>query len=282
MAADTTDIFDAHVHIWSDDRAAYPMVSGLERPEDEKGSADWLISLMDKAEVSGALLVQTPWYGEDNQYLVESMRRLPGRFAALGYLNDPIAPDAPDRLERQYHEDGFRGVRLHLIEERVATGLEYGEADPLLQCARKLSIPVQFLNRMHHMPLIEATARRFSDISFVVDHMGHPDISEGPPYPSSRRLFGLAACPNVYVKVSLHHQHSPEKYPWRDLHDFQARLLEAFEPRRLMWGSNFPMSMPDPSYRQRLEAVSVELDFLSPDEHDWILAGTARSLWPID
>ena len=277
----TEDIFDAHVHVWSDDRAAYPMVPELERPVEEKGSADWLIALMDDAGVTNALLVQTPWYGEDNRYLVEAMRRFPGRFAALGYLNDPIAADAPECLERQYHEDGFRGVRLHLTEERVAAGLGSGKADSLLQRARQLSVPVQFLNRMQHMPLIEAIARRFPDIPFVVDHMGHPDISEGPPYPSAQRLFDLAACPNVYVKVSLHHHHSREEYPWRDLHGFQARLLEAFGPRHLMWGSNFPMVMSDPTYQQRLDAVRGELDFLTPKERGWILADTARSLWPI-
>jgi len=71
------------------------MVPGRERPLDEDGSADTLIRLMDEAGVEVALLVQTPWQGEDNCYLVDSMSRFPGRFAALGYIENPFAPDAP-------------------------------------------------------------------------------------------------------------------------------------------------------------------------------------------
>ena len=85
-------IFDTHVHVWSADRERYPMVPGRERPVEHDGSADTLIRLMDASGVQAALLVQTPWLGEDNRYLVDAMRRYPGRFAALGWLEDPLAP----------------------------------------------------------------------------------------------------------------------------------------------------------------------------------------------
>ncbi len=46
-----------------------------------------------------------------------------------------------------------------------------------------------------------------------------------------------------------------------------------------MWGSNYPMEMPDPTYRQRLEAVRTELPFLTEEEREWILGRAALSLW---
>ena len=57
------------------------MRAGEELPADFRGSADWLVQLMDEHGVLGALLVQGLWYGEDNRYFHDAVRRYPGRFA---------------------------------------------------------------------------------------------------------------------------------------------------------------------------------------------------------
>ena len=275
-------IFDTHVHIWSADRARYPMVPGRERPIEHDGSAETLIRLMDAAGVQAALLVQTPWLGEDNRYLVDSMRRFPGRFAALGWLEDPLAAGAAERLRRQRDEDRFHGVRLHLTEERVNEGVLAGTADPLFAAARTLGVPVQFLNRVPTHPTIVGVARRFPDLTIVVDHLGHPLVEEAPGFASSEPFFELAQHPNVYVKVSNHVISSKAPYPYADLHDYQRRMIDAFGPARLMWGSNWPMQPESPTYQQRLDAVRAELpafNALSAAEQAQIVGGTAATLW---
>ena len=277
-------IYDAHVHLYSEDRARYPMVPGRERPLEPSASAEALIREMDAAGVAHALLVQTPWLGEDNRYLVESMHRHPGRFAAIGWLEDPLARGAPERLRRMYDEDGFRGVRLHLNDERVHAGVLAGAADPVFQWARVVGVPVQLLQRVAQHPAIVRVADRFRDVRVVVDHLGHPDVSEAPEYRSSGAFFSLAERPNVYVKVSMHNVHSREGYPWADLHGYQQRVFDAFGPRRLMWGSNWPMAVPQAGYREGLDAVREHLPVfaaLSSDERAWVLGGTAQELWPV-
>ena len=274
--------FDTHVHLWSADRKRFPMVPGRERPLEHDGSAETLISLMDSANVQAALLVQTPWLGEDNRYLMDAMHRYPGRFAALGWLEDPLSPDAPDKLRRQQSEDHFHGVRLHLTDPAVDAGVLASRADPLFQEARRLGVPVQFLNRVPTHPTILGLARRFPDLTIVVDHLGHPLVEEAPAFASSEPFFELAQHPNVYVKVSNHVISSKTAYPYSDLHDYQKRMIEAFTPRRLMWGSNWPMQPESPTYQQRLDAVRLELPAftqLSPAEQALILGGTARSIW---
>jgi L-fuconolactonase len=277
-------VFDAHVHIWSADRQRYPMVPGRERPLSHDGSAETLLREMDAAGVGAALLVQTPWLGEDNSYLLDSVRRYPGRFAVLGWLDDPLAPDAPDSVQRQHEAEGCHGVRLHLTDERVHAGVLAGRADPLFERAQRLGVPVQFLNRRPSHPAIDGVAQRFPELDVVVDHLGHPDVAEAPGFASSGPFFALARHPRVYVKVSNHVLSSALPYPWADLHGYQQRLLDAFGPRRLMWGSNWPMQAPDLPYAPRLEAVRRELPALAAleeGERAWLLGGTARALWPL-
>lgn len=273
-------IFDAHVHIWADDRAAYPQVAGLERPATQRGDVEWLLDLLAAHRVGGALLVQAPWYGEDNRYFVDAMRRYPDRFAALGYLPDPLASDAPEKLSHQYHVDGLRGIRIHLVDETIVAGVAAGAADPLIRRAGVLGAPVQFLTRVpERHDVVFDLARRFPDVVFINDHLGHPRIDEGYPYAASRSFFACGALPNVYAKLSLHSLLSRQDYPWADLHDFQRMTLAAYGARKLMWGSNFPMRMPGPPYGERLDAVRTA-PFLTADERAWIVGGTARTLWP--
>jgi predicted TIM-barrel fold metal-dependent hydrolase len=230
-------VVDTHVHLISEDRDAFPLAPAGSVVAPPAGSADVLIRSMDEAGVSMALLVQTPWYGEDNRYFVESMRRFPGRFAALGYLEDPFVPDAPERLERQYHRDGFRGIRLHLADPwtnapnpRINEGVLAGRADPLFRKACALGVPVQFLNRIPTHPTILAVADRLPDVMLIVDHLGHPNVAEAPGFASSATFFELGRRPNVYVKVSNHIMHSRAPYPWPDLHAYQRRVIDSFGP----------------------------------------------------
>lgn len=275
-------IFDAHVHVIADDRDAYPMVPEWALPEDVRGSADWLVQLMDAAGVAGALLVQALWYGEDNRYFLDSMLRFPGRFAALGHLPDPFAPDAPEKLTRQYYEEGMRGVRIRIKEDYKAEGVAAGKADPLVRRAGELGVPVQILTYdADRQPIVLDLARRFPDTKFITDHLGFPRLAEGYPYPSSRAFFECGALPNCYAKVSIHCELSGQGYPWADLHDFQKLTIDAYGPQRLMWGSNYPMLMPTPPYQQRLDAVRVEMPFLTEDDRAWILGETALSLWQL-
>jgi L-fuconolactonase len=272
-------VFDAHVHVWPADRSRYPPLDlpGLPLPAFD-GSADRLRSLMDAHDVERALLVQTPWYGEDNRYLIETMREQPDRFIGMGHLPDPFDGAAPDKLRVQTAA-GLRGVRLHLVQPASIAAAREGGLDPLLDRARELAVPVQLLYRdptVHG--LVAALAVRHPDLDLVVDHLGHA----GPePDAGWENLVALGRHRRVYLKLSLHYRLSREPFPHRDLHPLQRRIVRAFTPRRLMWGSNFPMHLAnDSDYAQRLAVVSEHLDFLDSDDREWVLWRTASSLWP--
>jgi L-fuconolactonase len=86
----------------------------------------------------------------------------------------------------------------------------------------------------------------------------------------------FAELPNVWVKVSGMIEEA-DWQAWRpdDLRPYVDRVLEWFGPRRLMFGSNWPVCLLAGSYAQVLDALSGLLAGLADDERAMILGGNA-------
>lgn len=282
---ESVGIVDAHVHLWHQDSTRYPSKPWIQGPLPPiDGTAERLVELMDKAGVAWALNVQVPWYGEDNSYHRDACAAFPGRFKLLSVLENPEAPDAPDRLERQVTAEGSLGFRIHFCEPGRREQALAGQFDHLLKKSAELGTVVQLLAWLEDVPAIQHMVRHHPGTIFVIDHLCHADVAEGPPYPSSRGFLDLGKADNVYVKVSLLCDLSHEDYPYPDVQQFVQTLLEHYPPNRLMWGSNYPL-IPEVrkeqpvDYVRSLELVRSDWPWLDDSTKEWILGRTAQTLF---
>ena len=89
----------------------------------------------------------------------------------------------------------------------------------------------------------------------------------------------LAQLPNAYLRIS-----STSLGPYAELtppeKGFFRRVIEAFTPRRVMWGSNFPSSRAG-GYVGQVQLGQTALSWLSDDDRRWIMGETAHTLWPM-
>ncbi|MBL9188464.1 MAG: hypothetical protein JNK23_13340 [Opitutaceae bacterium] len=80
-------LIDTHVHVWSDDSAAFPFAHPSNpnfRPPAVAATAEALLAEMDRHGISHAVLVQVIYYGWDNRYLARCVKEHPRRFRAQG------------------------------------------------------------------------------------------------------------------------------------------------------------------------------------------------------
>ena len=274
---------DIHPHIISDNPAQYPRnpLFGVqsdwskERPVTVEG----LVAAMDQAGVDKAAIVQSSTcYGYDNSYLVDSIKRYPGRFTAVGSV-DVLQPDAPAKV-RQWVERGVNGLRLFTGGSTQAfdpSTLDDARSFPTWALCGELGLSMCIQTDPSGLAQVAGLAKRFPKVRIVLDHLGRPDVTDGAPYKKASSLFGLAPFENIYLKLTPRIFADSRKGGARPETLF-PRLVEVFSSQRLVWGSNFPAS--EGSLQANLEVAQQCLSSLSAEAQSWIFAGTAQQLYP--
>lgn len=240
-----------------------------------------LLDQMNRHGVDKATLIQIG--GEfDNAYLIECVRRFPGRFSAVA-LVDTSRPDALERLQ-EWVSQGAEGVRLRPIERSPGR-------DPLAIWRKAaelgIAVSVQGSNADEFSsPQFEDVIRELPNLSIIIEHLGGGGQDTKPPYSRYRKVLALAKYPNTFMKVPGFGELCPRPMPLRKPFPFEnvppmiEMALEAFGPRRLMWGSNFPpVAGRGEGYRNSLRFPMERLPFKSSEDKEWLFGKTAATLF---
>ena len=269
-------IIDTHTHVVSSDKNKHPL---------DPGASGWslgvsndvedLIMEMDNAGVECATLVQpNGTYALDNTYQCDSAKQYSPRTVSVGIL-DPAASDAADKLSYWVNEHDMKGIRLQSQADH-----DDPTCDLLWERAETLGIPISLggggtpdkVNQMRNI------AARHPNVIFAPDHFAGWSGSDDKPGMTTA-LEGLAKLSNAHLRVS-----STSLGPYEELDsagkDLFRRVIEAFTPRRVMWGSNFPSSRVGGHIGQ-VQLGQTALPWLSDADRNWIMGETAHKLWPM-
>lgn len=273
---------DTHPHIISNDDQKYPRAPlfGIQSDwsKERPATLDMLIAEMDEAGVEKAAIVQSSTcYGYDNSYLVDEVARFPGRFTAVGSV-DMLHPEAPDHL-RYWLKRGVTGLRLFTGGSTKAfdpSTLDDKRSFPTWELCNELGISMCIQTDPSGLAQVAGLAKRFPNVKIILDHLGRPDVTDGPPYKKACSLFGLEPFENIYLKLTPRIFNDVRKGA-ASPETFFPKLVEVFTSRRLVWGSNFPAS--EGTMKNNLEKAKQCLACLSDEDQEWIFAKTAQHLY---
>ncbi len=272
---DQLRIIDPHVHVWTHDRR-YPFAAETKNPPVEDATPEMLLELMRQNNVAHTVIIQVIHFRWDNSYLRDVLKQYPGIFHGVARVN-PEDPAAPDTLSKLVQEDGFRGVRLSPNESAAGDWIRGPLMPPLWKRCRDLKVPMTILAPAARMPDIGALCAKFPDLTVVIDHMADCPIDRPDLL---LKLTALKRYPKVFVKISHTWSLSKEGFPYRDTFPLVQRLHEAFGPKRLMWGTDWPVSNRHSSYAQTLAVVRDGMTFLNKEDKRWMLSKTIERVWP--
>jgi L-fuconolactonase len=238
---DTTFI-DTHTHFFDPNRSIgvpwpSPADEVLYKPTYPKDFE----SLANRHGVAGTVVVEASQWLEDNQWILDLAATNPVIIGFVGNL-DIFDENFGENLDRFAAHPLFRGIRLR------ADALHTERKDLLNGALKKLEereLVLDLLVRDEDLDAAVDTARSFSQLHVMIDHVAHVRIDGKTPAASWRQ--GIGACrdySNTYCKVSglveaADRRPAPTEpsfyFPTLDV------LVESFGTDRLCYGSNWPV-----------------------------------------
>jgi predicted TIM-barrel fold metal-dependent hydrolase len=269
---------DAHSHIWTPDVHHYPLAEGFAVADMKPRSftAEELLATCRPAGVGRVNLIQMSFYAFDNRYMLDMIKLYPDRFVGTAIV-DPLAPD-PGRAMLELLPKGVRAFRIapNYSKRPAATWLEPSGYAAMFAASARGGAALSCLINPDGFPEVDRMCRRFPDATVIIDHLGRIGASGAIDDKDVDSLCALARHPRVLVKVGAFYALGRKAPPYLDLAPLIRRVVQAFGPRRCMWESDCPFQVVDHKYTDSLALVRDRLDFLSPDDKDWLLWRTAE------
>ncbi len=265
-------IIDTHVHYWER--------STPERPHAPDGIiwgeellAEDLFKEAAAAGVDKIVQVTASLMGYDNRYSIEAARKHPDKVVGVFARFDPLQPDVAEKLKELMAQDRMMGVRLTLHQPPYDRWFRDHMVDDFLKAAEQQRVPLEIFAPFQTAEIREV-AETYPGLQLLIDHTAIRIMKEFPDrffhWPEVLRLGEL---PNIWMKVSYFPEAAvgSETYPYPKSQEHFRQLYEHIGADRMVWGSNFPPVMRSCSYKQSLDFIKDECQFLSLAEKDAIL-----------
>jgi L-fuconolactonase len=271
---------DAHQHFWNYDSKRFDWINddmaALRRnflPED-------LYPILQASQIDGCIAVQAEEHLRETAFLFELSEDHPWILGVVGWAE--LAQDNLDEVLDQWSNYskllGFREVLQskepeYMLRKEFIRGIhklgQRGYTYDLLTYPNQLPAALQ---------LVDACPNQF----FVIDHLSKPDIKAGDWKAWKKSLQPFSERELVYAKVSgLVTEADWKKWRPADLFPYLDIALELFGPKRLLFGSDWPVCLAAGQYKEVLGVIESFADQLSAHEKDALFGGTAQEFYKI-
>jgi L-fuconolactonase len=123
------------------------------------------------------------------------------------------------------------------------------------------------------------------DTQIVIEHFGNAGHGHKAPFEKFKRLMELAELPNTTMKLHGLGEIADRPailqpdYRIENIPPFVEMAVEAFGPKRLMWGSDFPPSAGREGYHNALEGIRSHPALSGGDDAQEVMGGTAARVF---
>ncbi|OMF32202.1 amidohydrolase [Paenibacillus sp. FSL H8-0548] len=250
---------DSHQHYWSIERGDYGWIT----PDIPVLYRDFLPQhlepLLNKHKLDGSIVVQAAATLAETDYL---LRLSEGEDSILGVVAwlDLADPDYRSHYERFAQHPKFVGFRIMIQDMPDANAiLELSFVEALTFFAEK-GVPVDFLVVSHQLEPLVKLLDQVPTLRAVIDHIAKPLIKDGVLEPWKSQMSQIATYPNLYCKLSgmvTEADHSSWKPS--DFQPYIEHVLDVFGTDRVMFGSDWPVSLLAATYDELVEVLEQAL-----------------------
>lgn len=244
------------------------------------------LEVMDENGVEKAVLLQGNFYGFQNEYTWEAVRRYPGRFAGAASY-DPYSRDRDGIRSYLFEKLGFR---IEKFEVSTGSGLMSIHPDFSIDSER-MDEAFSYAHDHNHVLVIdlgkcgsaswqvEALRKevlRYPDMKFAVCHLLAPSPKDEEMLREALKLLKLS---NVWFDLSsLVHNCRSDRDPYGKALHYVELAKELVGADKLMFGTDFPSALKEDAYGCYINYIQASKN-LSDKEKEKIFYDNANEVY---
>ncbi len=223
---------DAHCHVFGP-MSQFPFSAKAKYLPDD-ATPEMLFALRDRLGFSRNVIVQASCHGTDNAATLDAIARSKGTARGVAVVN----PEIDDEQLEALHDGGIRGVRFNFLKRLV----DNAPKDKFIEIAARIQSLGWHVVVYFEAELL-AELRSFLDaipVPIVIDHMGRPDVTQGPGGPDILAFRGLLESrDDIWFKATCPDRLDASGPPW-DVFAKAVSPLVTDYPDRCLWGTDWP------------------------------------------
>ena len=269
---------DAHHHLWTLARGDYGWLTPALAPIYRDFQLPDLAPHLSAAGIAGTILVQAAPTEAETMFLLDVAESADLVRGVVGWT-DFDAADGVARIDALAARTLLVGLRPMVQDIDDDDWLLGPALAPQLAAMARNRLVFDALVLPRHLPKLLQVIGRHPDLTFVLDHGGKPRIAAGEIATWQRDIALLAEHPNIVCKLSGLVTEAAPDWQIADLRQATDHVLACFGPRRLLWGSDWPVVNLAGGYTRWFAAAGALLADLSPDEKADIFGGNAARIY---
>ncbi|MBI5519807.1 MAG: amidohydrolase family protein [Desulfovibrio sp.] len=273
-------IIDTHNHLWTLDEKHFSWI-----PEGCAIHRDFSITdlkeVLSASGVSGSILVQAVPTLDETLWLLGIAEDEPVVRGVIGWANvaagSAVAADLETLARRSAKLKGIRYMSQglppeHLTEQDFIAGV---------RTVGRHGLVYELLITASQLEAAETLIAACPDVAFVIEHIAKPDIRNRVLLPWRNTLTRIArAHGNVSCKLSgMVTEADHQNWSYGDIEPYMATVFEAFGPDRVLYGSDWPVSLLAAQYKSVLGLCAEYVAAKPAAEQDKFFALNAKHVY---
>ena len=273
---------DSHHHFWDYSVEQYGWISDeMSVLKRDFGPKD-LAEIAEPAGIEKVVSVQARQTIEETRWLLEIAGQSPLIGGVVGWV--PLAEESiGSDLEKWSSDKNLKAVR-HVVQDEPDDAFILGEAfNRGIAQLKDFNLVYDILIFAKHLPNTIKFVDKHPEQPFVLDHIAKPTIKSTEFDEAWKlNLLELATRENVTCKFSgVVTEVRDSSWTLDTIRPYWDVALEAFGPKRLMYGSDWPVCLLKSEYSRWVDAVSELANQLTPDEQDDFWGKNAATAYSI-
>ena len=276
---------DSHHHLWNLKTLDREWIIGEKlAPIKRTFAMEDFLQERASSSIDLSILVQSATsYAEIREMfdLAQEHRSIAGLVAWI----DMSSKDCIDRLDSYLDLPGAEylvGIRDG-AQGRVDIG--WLSSQTVVQNVKKLAsknLAFDLLVDPPHLPSSLSLIKQVPEVTFILDHIGKPNIANGEISEWLSIIKEIAKPENIYCKISgMATEADWQNWQVEDFRPYFEVVIDAFGIDRIMFGSDWPVCKLAASYGQVVEIAEYLVSELSESEKDKFWSKNARTAYAI-